>query len=328
MSDSVIKAGIFLLVLLGAFLWIGRSITNLTGGEKTVSAAVEINPEGGEAIYWGKGRCFTCHSVGDRGSAVRGPNHGQFGERFALPMGARAVERAKERSKKTGETFTAVDYLIESLSNPGAYVVEGYKNEMAVVFAPPISLNLDEIKAVVTYLQIQGGELDMEAIDSNPSDVTKKFYAKIAAAQAAGGGDPDLGAEVFADNCSECHALNGEGGEVGPDLTGIAAKGLKYIDKSIRSPASKIVAGFEVSEVIKKDGRKITGIKTRDEAGEIDITKADGDVVTIARVDIKKITEDKTKTLMPADLIEALTVKDFQDVLSFLILQKQKVAEK
>ena len=72
MSDSVIKAGAFLLVLLGTFLWIGRAITDLTGGEKTISAAVEIGPEGGETVYWGKGRCFTCHSVGDRGSAVRG----------------------------------------------------------------------------------------------------------------------------------------------------------------------------------------------------------------------------------------------------------------
>lgn len=328
MSGSVVRAGVFLLVLLGAFLWIGRSITNLTGGEKKAATAFEIGPEGGEAIYWGKGRCFTCHSVGDRGSAVRGPNHGQAGERFPLPMGTRAVERAKERSKKTGKEFTAVDYLIESMSDPGAYVVEGYKNEMAVVYAPPISLNLDEIKAVVTYLQIQGGELDMEAIEAKPSDVTKEFYAKIGAAQAAGGGDPGLGEEVFADNCSDCHMLNGEGGEVGPDLTGIAAKGLKYIDESIRSPASKIVKGFEVFEVVKKDGRKITGTKTRDEAGEIDITKADGDVVTIPRDELKTITEDKTKTLMPADLIEALTVKDFQDVLSFLILQKQKVAEK
>ncbi len=120
MSSAVAKAGVLLLVLLGAFLWIGYAITGLTGGERRTSAAFEISPEGGEAIYWGKGRCFTCHSVGDRGSAVRGPNHGQFGERFPLAMGARAVERAAARSKKTGNTFTAVDYLVESLADPGA----------------------------------------------------------------------------------------------------------------------------------------------------------------------------------------------------------------
>lgn len=324
MSDAVIKAGVFLLVLLGVFLWIGSAITDLTGGEKRPSAAVEISPEGGEAIYWGKGRCFTCHSVADRGSAVRGPNHGQFGERFPLAMGPRAVERAKERSAKSGKTFTAVDYLVESLTDPGSYVVEGYKNEMAVVYAPPISLSLDEIKAVIAYLQIQGGELDLETVDSNPSEITKAFYAKISAAAAAGGGDPGKGEEVFADNCTECHALKGEGGEVGPDLTGIAAKGLKFIDESIRRPAAKIASGFETYEVERNDGRKFIGLKTRDEASEIDITKADGDIVTIAKGEIKKISKDETKSVMPEDLIEALTVKDFQDVLSFLMLQKGK----
>ena len=95
MSGTVGKVFVFLLVVLGLYLWIGYAITNLTGGEQKASAAVDVSPEGGEAIYWGKGRCFTCHSVGGQGSAVRGPNHGQFGEKFPEPMGARAVERAK-----------------------------------------------------------------------------------------------------------------------------------------------------------------------------------------------------------------------------------------
>ena len=65
---------------------------NLPGGGKKVVSAVEITPEGGETIFWGKGRCFTCHSLGDQGSAVRCPNLGQFGEKFPLPIGVRAVE--------------------------------------------------------------------------------------------------------------------------------------------------------------------------------------------------------------------------------------------
>ena len=92
MPNAVGKAFILLLVVLGAFLWVGQAITALTGGEQRSSGGqVEISPEGGESLYWGKGRCFTCHSMGDRGSAVRGPNHGRFGEKFPLGIGARAV---------------------------------------------------------------------------------------------------------------------------------------------------------------------------------------------------------------------------------------------
>ena len=322
MISTMIRLLSFLLVVLGAYLWIGYTITELTGGGRESSAAVDISPEGGESIYWGKGRCFTCHSVGGQGSAVRGPNHGQFGEKFPLPMGARAEERAKERSAKEGEEFTGVDYIVESLASPGAYVVNGYKNEMAVVYAPPISLSLKEIKAVIAYLMSLGGDLDMAAIDASPSEMTQKYYAKISAAAAAGGGDPGEGAVVFEDNCLDCHTLNGDGGEVGPDLTGISAKGLKYISDAILQPAKSLTKGFETYVVINQEGRQTIGLKSRDEGGEIDITRANGDVVTIAKADIKEIRIDETKSVMPDDLSEAMTVKDYQDILSFLMLQK------
>ena len=327
MTHTMSKVFGFLLVSLTLFLWIGYVITDLSGGERKATAAVEITPEGGEAIYWARGRCFTCHSVGGRGSAVRGPNHGQFGAKFPLPMGTRAVERAKERTKKTGTKYTAVDYLVESLASPGAYVVEGYKNEMAVVYAPPISLSLKEIKAVVTYMMAQGGEVDLKAISTKPSEITKKFYAKIAAAGAAGGGDPEEGKKVYQENCADCHQLGGKGGKGGkrgPDLTGIAGKGLKFIAEAILRPAKKITKGFETYVAIKKGGRQFVGLKSAEDGTKVSITKANGEVVTIAKADIKTMTIDKTKSTMPEDLTEAVTVKDYQDLLAFLMLQKVK----
>ena len=62
MTHTMPKVFGFLLLVLGLYLWIGYAITDLSGGEKKAGGAVEISPEGGEAIYWGKGRCFTCHS--------------------------------------------------------------------------------------------------------------------------------------------------------------------------------------------------------------------------------------------------------------------------
>ena len=47
-----------------------------------------------------------------------------------------------------------------------------------------------------------------------------------------------------------------------------------------------------------------------------------GDVVTIAKADIKEIAQDPDRSVMPDDLSEAMTVKDYQDILSFLMLQK------
>jgi len=321
MSNTITKVFLFMLLVLGAFLWVGQAITAMTGGARKAGGVVEVSPEGGESIFWGKGRCYTCHSIGGQGSAVRGPNQGQFGEKFPLPIGARAVERAKERSEETGEDYTATDYLVESLARPDAYVVEGYKNEMAIVYAPPISLSLNDVKAVISYLQTQGGDLDLESIEQ-PSEIAAKYYARISAAGAAGGGDPGAGEEVFADNCGECHQIRGEGGDIGPPLDGISDKGLKFISDSILRPAKKITEGYETYRAVDKEGRRHVGLKTRDGAEEIDITKANGEVITIVKSDIKELEQDEAASVMPEDLTEAMTVKDFQDVQAYLMMQK------
>lgn len=324
MFRAIMKVFAMLLIVLGVFLWIGGAITELTGGEKVVAAVgkVDISPEGGEEIFWGKGRCYTCHSMGDRGSAVRCPNLGVFGQKFSLAIGARASERARQRSEKTGEQYTTTDYLVESLAKPDAYLVEGYKNEMATVYAPPISLNVDEIKAVIAYLQSQDGEYDIDALEK-PSELSAAYFRRIEAATAAGGGDPSDGQVVYEDNCSYCHILNGEGEEAGPDLTGVGSKGIAFLEDAILNPAKTITEGYETHVVIENDGRQTKGLLMRDDPDEIDIVKDTGDIVTIARGDIKEITIDKTISVMPADINEALTVKDFQDLLSYLMLQKQ-----
>lgn len=321
MSSTIGKVFLFMLLVLGAFLWVGQAITAMTGGAKKASSVVEVSPEGGESIFWGKGRCYTCHSLGDQGSAVRCPNLGQFGEKFPLAIGERSIHRAKERSEETGEQYTVTDYLVESLAKPDAYLVEGFKDEMAIVYAPPISLSLNEIKAVISYLQSQGGDLDLEAIE-NPSEIAANYYARISAASAAGGGDPGAGEEVFADNCGECHQLGGEGGDIGPTLDGISHKGLKFISESILEPAKKIAEGYETYRLVDKEGRKHVGLKTRDDAEEIDITKANGDIVTIVKSDIEELEQDEGTSIMPEDLTEAMTVKDFQDVQAYLMMQK------
>lgn len=323
MVRAVGQVFLFLLILVGLFLWVGKAITEMTGGEKRAAAVVGINPEGGETIFWGKGRCWTCHSIGDRGSAVRCPNLGVLGEKFPIPIGQRAAERAKEREQETGLHYTPTDYFVETIASPSAYVVDGFKNEMAIVYAPPISLTPDEIKAVISYLQSQGGEVDIDAIN-NPTEVSKKYWDKINAASAAGGGDPGHGEEVFESACIGCHVLKGEGGNVGPDLSNVGTKGLKYISESILQPSATFTPGYETYVVVDIEGRKYEGIKQKDDATGVDIILDNGEVVTIARGDIKEITQDKNKSIMSDELIEFLTVKDYQDVLAFMIMQKEK----
>jgi quinoprotein glucose dehydrogenase len=66
------------------------------------------------------------------------------------------------------------------------------------------------------------------------------------------GGDAERGRDIFLNNsavyCQRCHKLDGQGGEVGPQLNGIAAdpeKDRRYMLESIVLPSAKIANGYE-----------------------------------------------------------------------------------
>ncbi len=150
MRSSLARVALFVLVILGVFVYIAEVLTEMSGGGgvSAPGAAGEVTPEAGEALFLGKAKCYTCHSVGEKGSAIRGPNLGEPGP-LGMPIGQRAEERARERTAAAGAAYSATDYLLESLIQPNAYVVEGFKPEMPVIIRPPIALGGTEVEAVV-----------------------------------------------------------------------------------------------------------------------------------------------------------------------------------
>src|SRR5262249_14426190 len=79
------------------------------------------------------------------------------------------------------------------------------------------------------------------------------------------GGDAEAGRQIFLYKtevaCLRCHKVRGEGGEVGPDLTGIGAKQKRdYLLESIVDPNRQIAKGFETVLLVLKSGQSLTGI--------------------------------------------------------------------
>lgn len=297
---------------------------------RALGGTVEATPQVGEEIFWSKGACHTCHKIGSRGSAIRGPDQGETGP-LGLPIGARAVKRAEERAKQTGKPYTPTDYLLESLVEPSAYLVEGFSNIMPAVWRPPISLKPDEIRAVITYLQSLGGTVDVASIDKSPFWVQLQAQVAAGRAQASAAsapkpfipGDPEMGKELFFNpespaGCAKCHTIGDQGGKVGPELTTIAAmQPLEYIIESILEPSKVIVKGFEPVLLKTKDGRFLTGILKKDGADFIEIGDSQGQIQRVSKAEIAERVPQKT-SLMPGNFGEVLTVKDFHDLLAFL----------
>jgi len=95
----------------------------------------------GREIMDNKGLCFTCHTIGKKAGPFRYPD--------LDGVGARAAHRVPG--------LTDVEYLAQSLYEPGAFIVPGFSPGMPQISKPPIGLTDDEILAVIAYLQSLGG---------------------------------------------------------------------------------------------------------------------------------------------------------------------------
>ncbi|MBI3995248.1 MAG: c-type cytochrome [Nitrospirae bacterium] len=329
MQNSFFKAALFAVAVCAIYIYIGEVITDISGGAKTASTVAGISPEAGEAIFWGSGKCHTCHSVGDQGSAIRAPNLGVHGSDFPLPIALRAEERAKELSQKLGKPFTAADYLVTSHFDPGLYVVSGYKNEMPTVYKPPIALKVDQILAVDLYLQSLGGEPNAEALMKSPYfELLKKAAGSQSAATTVAfkpylQGDPEKGKEIFFDPnsktpCAKCHTVGDKGGKVGPELTNVAGtRDIPYIIQSILEPSAEIASGFEPFLIVTTDGEFITGVKKEEDDKSVTLADTDGQRQKISKDKIEKMVQQK-KSIMPDNFRDLLTMDEFHNLLAFL----------
>ena len=313
---------VFVLVILGAFIYIGTVVTELSGGGTAAAAVEGVSVESGEAIYWGEGKCSTCHSLGDQGSAVRGPNHEN------VCATARDLRVAERQAAGASHIQTATDYIIESIADPDAYLVEGFSAAMPKVYLPPISLSSDKVTSVILYMQAQGCTPDVSVIDLPPE------ILNAAAAQAEGvapftlvlAGDPASGRALFLDPagsaaCVQCHTVAGEGAEVGPELTDVAGtQTLEYIFESIMDPSAVIASGgYEPIQIQTTDGTVIAGVLRGEDDTTLTIVLKDGTIEIVALSDVQReLRYPDLPSLMPGNFGELLTVQQVADLMAFL----------
>jgi putative heme-binding domain-containing protein len=144
-------------------------------------------------------------------------------------------------------------------------------------------------------------------------------------------GDPKKGEKVFRDQtgplagvCATCHAVRGQGGQVGPDLTAIAAN-YKRPDliTSILEPSKTIALGFEQVMIETNGGDVFFGALRAQTDGTLTLVGADAVKHVVKKADVKTRTDMKT-SLMPQGLTLALKLEDFTDLIAFLETLKAK----
>jgi putative heme-binding domain-containing protein len=131
------------------------------------------------------------------------------------------------------------------------------------------------------------------------------------------------GAEIFKQNCAVCHALDGQGAVIGPQLDGVGARGADRIMEDILDPSRNVDRAFRTTLLTLKDGDVQSGLFRREEGELLIFAQSAGKEFSISKKDVQSRRESDT-SLMPDNFSEIIPAQDFNDLISFLLSKKPK----
>ena len=182
----------------------------------------------------------------------------------------------------------------------------------------PNELYLDIIEAASNRPTLKAkAEQVVSAIGENSplKDIVLSLY----------GGNAAAGRKIFFEradvSCMRCHKIKGEGGEVGPDLTGVGTRQPReYIAESIAFPNKQIAKGFESVLVKLKNDMAYAGIVKSENDDTLVLNSPEDGIVTIKKSEIASRTVGLSP--MPEGMAAMLGRKDLRDLIEFVATQK------
>jgi putative heme-binding domain-containing protein len=133
-------------------------------------------------------------------------------------------------------------------------------------------------------------------------------------------GDPARGELIFRrreTGCYQCHAINGVGGFLAPDLGSIGASSpVDYVIDSILDPNKAIKDGYMGLAVVTRDGDVISGIKVRQDSTQMVLKDSTHEEIVVPLASVRR--QKEIGSLMPTGLTDSLTHAEFLDLARFV----------
>ncbi|MCX7402701.1 MAG: c-type cytochrome [Planctomycetia bacterium] len=124
--------------------------------------------------------------------------------------------------------------------------------------------------------------------------------------------------------CSKCHVVDGQGKDIGPNLSEIGSKlGKDALLVSILDPSAGISPSYETFIALTRDGKAITGVLVSKTDSEL-ILKDTSAIVHTLKVEELEEMKSLSTSLMPDDLQKLLSAQDLVDVVEYLTTLKKQ----
>src|ERR1051326_4239564 len=117
--------------------------------------------------------------------------------------------------------------------------------------------------------------------------------------------------------CSGCHATNGRGGIVGPDLSAAGAKTAEELRAKILDPTGTVV----VARL--QDGREIQGVRRNEDTFTLQMMDASGQLHLLDKMKLAGLGVEN-RSLMPGDYRSRLSADEIQNLLAYLATLKER----
>ena len=125
------------------------------------------------------------------------------------------------------------------------------------------------------------------------------------------------GRMLFTAVCGACHVMYGQGGKLGPDLTGSGRANIDYLLENIADPSGVVSADFRMSLLTLKDGRSLSGVIAESNARTLTLRTLT-EALTLDRSEITK-TETSPMSMMPEGLLLAFQPEQIRDLIAYLM---------
>ena len=244
-----------------------------------------------------------------RRSALRGLANYQQKETASVILSHFAAFTADEKQQAIATLSSRVSWASELLDSLASTDIA--KSEVSAFAARQIS-QLDDDSLTKRLQEVWGRVRETPRERSRKIASLRKWLNPDVVASA----DLERGEKLFDKSCASCHRFFGDGGKIGPDITGAQRENLDYLLENIVAPNASVSHDYRMHRFLTRSGRVITGlVETEDRRRVVVVTATDRVILQNDEIEQRDLSE---KSIMPEGLLDNLSESEIRDLIGFL----------